>query len=144
MKKVILITSTYNGADYLPALLDSIFAQTYPNIDLYVRDDGSTDSGVSILRDYQSRTPEGKRMVSLDKPVVTIGKKKEETDVFLGDMSVSRLHARVVTEGDICYIEDLNSTNGTFKNGLRLQPYERRELEEGDEIRVGRVELVYR
>lgn len=66
MKKVILITSTYNGAAYLPALLDSIFAQTYPNIDLYVRDDGSTDSSVSILRDYQSRAPEGKRIILIN------------------------------------------------------------------------------
>ena len=63
MKKVILITSTYNGADDLPALLDSIFAQTYQNIDLYVRDDGSGDSTVNILREYQSCAPEGKRII---------------------------------------------------------------------------------
>lgn len=63
MKKVILITSTYNGEKYLPALLDSIFAQTYSNIDLFVRDDGSRDATVSILRDYQKRAPEGKRII---------------------------------------------------------------------------------
>lgn len=116
---------------------DTVFGEEYGQT-IYIEETREKN----VIR--QLCTPEEKRMVSLDKPVVTIGKKKEETDVFLGDMSVSRLHARVVTEGDICYIEDLNSTNGTFKNGLRLQPYERRELEEGDEIRVGRVELVYR
>lgn len=66
MKKVILITSTYNGASYLPALLDSIFAQTYPNIDLYVRDDGSTDGTVGILREYLRRAPIGKRIVLIN------------------------------------------------------------------------------
>ncbi len=89
-------------------------------------------------------TPTGKTVVLLDKQTISIGKKKEEADAVLNDMSVSRLHARVVKEQDTYYIEDLNSTNGTFKNGLRLLPYEKRELEEGDEIKIGRVPLVFR
>ena len=32
--------------------------------------------------------------------------------------------------------EDLNSTNGTFKNGLKLKPYEQKKLSKGDEIRL--------
>ena len=63
MKKVILITSTYNGSPYLPALLDSIAAQTYSNIELYVRDDGSKDNSVEILRQYQQSFPEGKKII---------------------------------------------------------------------------------
>ena len=63
MKKVVLITSTYNGAAYLPAMLDSIAAQTWPHIDLYVRDDGSKDDSVKILRHYQKSFPEGKRIL---------------------------------------------------------------------------------
>lgn len=89
-------------------------------------------------------TPEGKVLAVIDRPVTTIGKRKEEADIVLDDMSVSRLHARIVKEKEKYYIEDLNSTNGTFKNGLRLQPYERRELEPEDEIRTGRVIMVFR
>lgn len=89
-------------------------------------------------------TPEGRILAELDRPITTIGKRKEEADIVLEDMSVSRLHARVVKEKDTYYIEDLNATNGTFKNGLQLQPYERRELEPEDEIRVGRVLMVFR
>ncbi len=63
MKRVILITSTYNGEKYLPALLDSIASQTYSKIELFVRDDGSTDSTVSILRNYQNNFPQGKRLI---------------------------------------------------------------------------------
>lgn len=66
MKKVILVTSTYNGASYLPALLDSIAAQTYENLDLYVRDDGSTDNSVEILRSYQKSFPTGKHIILLN------------------------------------------------------------------------------
>lgn len=89
-------------------------------------------------------TSEGRVLAVIDRPVTTIGKRKEEADIILEDMSVSRLHARIVKEKEKYYIEDLNSTNGTFKNGLRLQPYERRELEPEDEIKTGRVIMVFR
>ena len=97
-----------------------------------------------LERERQLCTSDGKVLVTLDRPVTTIGKRKEEADLVLEDISVSRLHARIVKEKETYYIEDLNSTNGTFKNGLRLQPYERRELEEEDEIKTGRVIMVFR
>lgn len=87
---------------------------------------------------------DGKLLVKVDKASVTFGKKKEEVDVVLDDVSVSRMHARILRDGEKVLLEDLNSTNGTFKNGLRMEPYERRELEVGDEIRIGTQELVYR
>lgn len=93
---------------------------------------------------YKLYTPEDKSVASVEKPVVTIGKKKEEVDVVLQDSSVSRMHARITREGKEYYLEDLNSTNGTFKNGLRLQPYEKRKLESGDELKCGRVILTFR
>ncbi|MCM1190126.1 MAG: FHA domain-containing protein [bacterium] len=89
-------------------------------------------------------TPSGRVLAVIDSPSVTLGKRKGEADVVLDNMSVSRLHARITEENNTFYIEDLNSTNGTFKNGLRLQPYEKRELEEGDEIQAGRVILIFR
>jgi len=88
-------------------------------------------------------TPEGKVALRLDKQAITIGKKKGEVDFVLEDMSASRLHARIIKEQEEMYVEDLNSTNGTFKNGLRMQPYEKRKLEEGDEIRFGKKTFVY-
>lgn len=61
-----IITSTYNGAKYLPALLDSLLAQTYPYIDFYVRDDGSSDDTAHILKEYQAKFQNGKRMILLN------------------------------------------------------------------------------
>lgn len=95
-------------------------------------------------RVHRLYTPEDKLIASVEKPVITIGKKKEEADVVLEDSSVSRMHARISREGKEYYLEDLNSTNGTFKNGLRLQPYEKRKLEPGDELKCGRVTLIFR
>lgn len=83
-------------------------------------------------------------LASIEKTTVSIGKRKDEVDIVLEDSSVSRLHARITREGEEYHLEDLNSTNGTFKNGLRLQPYEKRKLETGDEIKCGRVTLIFR
>ena len=94
-------------------------------------------------RTHRLCTPEGKMVLLLDRATVTIGKKREDADFVIEEISISRIHARIMKEQDGFYLEDLNSTNGTFKNGLRMQPYEKRKLEEGDEIRFGKKEFVF-
>ena len=89
-------------------------------------------------------TLDGRIVIQLTQQTCTIGKKKDEVDLVLDDFSVSRMHARISREEGNTYLEDLNSTNGTYKNGIRLQPYEKKKLEQGDEIKIGKVELVYR
>lgn len=89
-------------------------------------------------------TTDGQIVMQINKETYVIGKKKEESDLVLDDFSVSRMHARISKEDDGIYLEDLNSTNGTYKNGLRLQPYEKKKLEEGDEIKIGKIVLLYR
>lgn len=89
-------------------------------------------------------TLDGRIVIQLTQETCTIGKKKDEVDLVLDDFSVSRMHARISREEGNTYLEDLNSTNGTYKNGIRLQPYEKKKLEQGDEIKIGKVELVYR
>ena len=43
---------TYNGERYLTATLDSVLAQTYPNMEVVIVDDGSRDSTISIIKQY--------------------------------------------------------------------------------------------
>lgn len=47
--------ATYNGEKYLCEQLDSILAQTYPNLEIIIVDDGSLDGTLSILSEYQQR-----------------------------------------------------------------------------------------
>lgn len=54
MKKVNVLLSSYNGEKYIKEQIDSILAQTWENVTLYVRDDGSSDGTVDILREYES------------------------------------------------------------------------------------------
>jgi glycosyltransferase involved in cell wall biosynthesis len=49
---------SYNHARYLPETLDSALAQTYPNVEIVVVDDGSTDDSLAIARDYEARFPD--------------------------------------------------------------------------------------
>jgi hypothetical protein len=87
--------------------------------------------------------PDGKLLYYIEETHV-VGKMKGEADIVLDDASISRMHARITKREGKYYLEDLNSTNGTYKNGIRLQPYEEKELEEGDDVRFGRVLLVFR
>jgi len=52
MGKVAVLLSTYNGEQYLRDQLDSVLSQEEVDIKLIVRDDGSTDGTLSILREY--------------------------------------------------------------------------------------------
>lgn len=74
----------------------------------------------------------------------TIGKAAGCVDYVLPDRSVSRIHARFDKEGEKLLLTDMNSTNGTYKNGLRMQPRETVEIEPGDEIRFGNLNYCYR
>jgi hypothetical protein len=87
---------------------------------------------------------ENGEVIEIQKEAFLIGKQHEEVDLCLADHSASRIHARITREEDKWYLEDLNSTNGTFKNGLRMNPYEKRKLEAGDEIKFGRTTFLFR
>lgn len=59
-----------------------------------------------------------------------------------GDVGgVSRRHARLFVQDDRLLIEDLNSANHTTVNGQPLAPGQPQPLQDGDEVRVGRVKL---
>ena len=54
MKKVQVLMSTYNGEKYLREQIDSILAQKGVEVHLLVRDDGSKDKTIKILREYNN------------------------------------------------------------------------------------------
>ena len=58
MKQVNILMCTYNGEKFLREQLDSIISQTYENIKLIVRDDGSTDNTLGIVHEYIEKYPE--------------------------------------------------------------------------------------
>ena len=55
MKKVQVLMSTYNGEKYIRKQLDSLINQDYPDISILIRDDGSSDSTIDIIKEYQKK-----------------------------------------------------------------------------------------
>lgn len=53
--RIDIIMATYNGERYITEQIDSIFAQTYSNWRLIIRDDGSTDKTVDIIKKYAKK-----------------------------------------------------------------------------------------
>lgn len=53
--KIKILLSTFNGARYLREQLDSLLRQSYQDVVVDVRDDGSTDDTCQILREYAGR-----------------------------------------------------------------------------------------
>lgn len=85
-----------------------------------------------------------KKHITLNKFPFTVGKMAGCVDCALTDDSVSRIHARFEKAGDRVLLTDMNSTNGTYRNGLRMQPQETVEIEPGDEIRFGNLNYCFR
>ncbi|HEY9770418.1 MAG TPA: glycosyltransferase [Coleofasciculaceae cyanobacterium] len=52
---VSVIIPCYNSERWISEAIDSILAQTYPNIEIIVVDDGSTDSSLEIIKSYGDR-----------------------------------------------------------------------------------------
>ena len=48
---VVIILASFNGADFLREQLDSLIVQTESKWDLLIRDDGSTDETLQIIRE---------------------------------------------------------------------------------------------
>jgi sulfite reductase (NADPH) flavoprotein alpha-component len=68
----------------------------------------------------------------------TLGR-ANRSDFILDVAMVSRIHCRLTTDATgSLVVEDLDSTNGTFVNDLRIQ---RAQLAAGDRLRIGRCEL---
>jgi len=62
-----------------------------------------------------------------------------DADVRIEDRFASGIHARAYSRGASYYVEDMNSTNGTFLNGARLDGEAK--LSDLDELRIGDTEL---
>lgn len=83
--------------------------------------------------------PDRGRRFELDENVPTIGRDAKNS-IRLHDSEISRQHAelRRTEQGFVLY--DLNSSNGTFLNGERLQYGA---VKTGDRIKVGQTELIF-
>jgi len=78
--------------------------------------------------------------LSLSAPVTRLGR-RQENEISLDDITVSRRHAEITRTGDGYVVADAGSLNGTYVNGKRIDgPVV---LLQGDELQVGKFHLVF-
>ena len=71
-----------------------------------------------------------------------IGRALEEVDVCLSDLRVSRIHARIDYKNGQVVIVDMNSSNGSYRNGEKLKSGEAYSLHAGDIIKLADFEFI--
>jgi hypothetical protein len=76
----------------------------------------------------------------LNSAPVTVGRGGQNDLVLDGDEFASARHARIEVRGDGAWVQDLDSTNGTYVNGRRVAGAQR--LDAGDVLRVGETDLL--
>jgi len=76
----------------------------------------------------------------LNSAPVTVGRGGQNDLVLTGDEFASARHARIEVRGDGVWVQDLDSTNGTYVNGSRVAGAQR--LDAGDVLRVGETDLL--
>lgn len=72
--------------------------------------------------------------IAIDTYPCVIGNLGAYCNVVIQSELISRIHACIYKEQDMYYLEDMNSTNGTFWNGERLLPKNRHVFGAGDTI----------
>jgi pSer/pThr/pTyr-binding forkhead associated (FHA) protein len=71
---------------------------------------------------------------------LTLGR-HSDNDILIKDPFVSKKHFQIVEDEGDYYLEDLNSANGTFLNGERIEDVAK--LSNGDIIKVGNIEFLF-
>ncbi len=97
--------------------------------------------GLGLVRIEEGKEPG--RIYEVSKNTLSIGRSRE-SDIFLEDLAVSRLHASIINLGNNNYaLRDEGSANGTKVNGQPVPKYQPWPLQEGDKIQLGQTVLVF-
>lgn len=94
----------------------------------------TNDLSIKKKQAFVVRTKNSERKM-LNKQVFTIGKSSKEADLLILDnKTISRKHAQVINKDKSYFIMDVNSTNGTFLNGTKLNPFCEAPISPGDKF----------
>jgi hypothetical protein len=78
----------------------------------------------------------------LNKPAVAVGR-STGNDIVLDTTAISRYHITLTLKDQQIFLEDLDSVNGTYVDGARLEAHNPRVLRGGEEIQIGDVRLIF-
>ena len=105
-------------------------AQIFANDIITVAGDIIVDWGHSI---YHKKSESSFSSKTANKSVITIGR-KNDNDIIIPNIKVSKYQAKIIQENQEWFIEDLNSSNGTYINGKRISKCK---ISLSDEVTIG-------
>ncbi len=154
------------GAENLPGTLFCVQCGTYLPSGGPLRTEPLPDQeeGRPARSHQDEGDTEGKRAVNIEIEILNTGRKimlSADREILVGRLDaahgifpelnmttdgglehgVSRRHARIYTHEGMCFVEDLDSTNGTFLNDERLTPYLPYAFRDGDLLMFGTMRL---
>lgn len=81
--------------------------------------------------------------IVINKEDFIIGKKFDSVDGLIQfNKAISRVHCKIVHSGKKYFIADLNSSNGTYVNGARVDPNRQASIAPGDKIRLANSDFI--
>jgi len=83
--------------------------------------------------------PNKGKLYDIQDTPLTVGREENQVIQIL-DQGVSRAHAEIFRLGEMCFVRDLNSTNGTYVNDVKITE---ESLKAGDEMLIGTTILVF-
>jgi pSer/pThr/pTyr-binding forkhead associated (FHA) protein len=104
-----------------------------------VRQDADETLRYGLMWILRSSEPDGSLTFRLASGAIKTVGRASRADFIIDAALVSRLHCRLEARDDRVEVVDLEATNGTFVNDVRVEG--RATLKNGDRLRVGRVEL---
>lgn len=126
MYNVCIFMSVYNGEKYLKRQLESLFAQKYVNIDIIIRDDGSTDHSIKLIEDFNSKKIKiykGKNLGYAKSFWLLLDTSSDydyfafcdQDDIWMEDKLISAIKVLSTIDGPALYTSDVISVNENEK-----------------------------
>ena len=100
---------------------------------------------VGDVRIYIRGIQNADNVIHMDKYPYVLGSFDKMSDVVIKAQVVSRMHCCIYHEDfkeDKYFVEDLNATNGTYLNGERLGNHEKKELHNGDILKLAAISFI--
>ncbi len=148
---------------YLPILLESDVKSDIKNIINCVRDLVDIDHSIienlsddkithvepglyeqkqKISDSITLKCTNGNFQFVIENDLFIIGKNSEKCNGVIPNPAVSRIHCKIVKEGNEFYISDMGSANGTYVNGVKSFPNQLVKLSNNDALKIANVEFI--
>ena len=112
--------------------------KTWPKTERYMLwEDGEEHKKVCLIPCQGQEAP-----IPVCRVPFLLGCDRERVDAQLKARDMSPIHARIIQEGDGFMVMDEESAHGTFHNGKRLVPWQKKRIEDGDRLRFADREYV--